>query len=75
MMSEHKQFLTERERIDLLIQKGYRMSHIFEDLNGSYVDFIHPESQVKETLHISTANGRKYFSSILIKQNNSVTSE
>lgn len=70
-MSEHQQFLAERDKIDLLIQKGYRISNIEENLNGSYVDFIHPNNQAKETLHISTANGRKYFSSVLINQNTS----
>jgi hypothetical protein len=68
-MSEYQQFLVERNKVDFLIQKGYLISNILENLNGSYVDFIHPNDQSKETLHISTANGRKYFSSILIKQN------
>jgi hypothetical protein len=69
-MSEHQQFLDERDKIDFLIQKGYLINNILENLNGSYVDFIHPDG-AKETLHISTANGRKYFSSILIKQKSS----
>jgi hypothetical protein len=68
-MSEYQQFLVERNKVDFLMQKGYRISDILENLNGSYVDFIHPDDQSKETIHISTANGRKYFSSILIKQN------
>jgi hypothetical protein len=68
-MSEYQQFLVERNKVDFLIQKGYLISNILENLNGSYVDFIHPNDHSKETLHISTANGRKYFSSILIKQN------
>ncbi|CAG9606342.1 hypothetical protein [Pseudoneobacillus rhizosphaerae] len=68
-MSEYQQFLVERNKVDFLIQKGYLINNILENLNGSYVDFIHPNDQSKETLHISTANGRKYFSSILIKQN------
>lgn len=68
-MSEYQQFLVERSKVKFLIQKGYLISNILENLNGSYVDFIHPNDQSKETLHISTANGRKYFSSILIKQN------
>jgi hypothetical protein len=68
-MSEHQQYLDEKAKVDFLIQKGYRINNILENLNGSYVNFIHPKDQSKETLHISTANGRKYFSSILIKQN------
>jgi hypothetical protein len=68
-LSEHQLFLAERDRIDFLIQKGYRISFINENLNGSYVDFVHEIENALETLHISTANGRKYFSSILMKQN------
>jgi hypothetical protein len=68
-MSEHQQFLAERDKIDFLIQKGYQISFILENLNGAYVDFIHPDDGQKETIHVGTANGRKYFSSILIKQN------
>jgi hypothetical protein len=70
-MSEHQLFLSERDKIDVLIQKGYRISNIIENLNGSYVEFVHPTKTESETLHISTANGRKYFSSIFIKQNSS----
>ncbi|MHC0035589.1 hypothetical protein [Pseudoneobacillus sp. C159] len=68
-MSEHQLFLAERDKIDFLIQKGYRIGFILENLNGAYVDFFHPDSEQKETIHVGTANGRKYFSSILIQQN------
>jgi hypothetical protein len=70
-MSDHQQFLNEKEKVNFLLQKGYKIQSINENLNGSYVDFVHPNDKKKETLHIQTANGRKYFSSILIKQNNS----
>lgn len=70
-MSDYQEYLEERNKIDFLIQKGYQIRFILENLNGSYVDLIHPIEKTKKTLHISTANGRKYFSSLLIKQNNS----
>lgn len=67
-MSEHEQFIVEKDKIDSLIQKGYQIHSILENLNGSYVDFIHPEDQSKETIHVTNANARKYFTSILDQQ-------
>lgn len=68
-MSDYQQFQDERDKIDFLIQKGYRISGVSEHLNGSTVDFIHPNGNVIETLQIGTANARKYFASLLLKQN------
>jgi len=67
-MSEHQQFLDERDKIDFLIQKGFRIHQVHEHLNGSSVDFYHPEVNKTETLLIGNANARKYFSSLLIQQ-------
>jgi hypothetical protein len=71
MMSEHQLFLEEKQRIDQLLLKGFRIQSIYEHLNGANIVFFHPNEKLIETLHIMTANGRKYFSSILIKQNSS----
>lgn len=68
-MSDYQQFLNERDKIDFLIQKGCRISGVSEHLNGASVDFLHPNGNVTETLLIGTANARKYFSSLLINQN------
>lgn len=67
-MSDYQQFLSERDKIDFLIQKGYVIDNVVENLNGSIVDFFHPNDNKKETIHIGTANARKYFSSLLIRQ-------
>lgn len=67
-MSEHQQFLSEREKIDFLMQKGYRIHQVKEHLDGATVEFVHPDGNVSETLLIGNANARKYFSSLLIKQ-------
>ena len=67
-MSEHQQFLAERDKIDYLIQKGYRINSISEHLNGSSVYFLHPEENKQETLLIGNANARKYFASLYIQQ-------
>lgn len=71
-MSEYQQFLQERDRIDFLIQNGYKMKSIIENLSGAFVNFKksdNPEAEEKkETLHIVTPEGRKYFSVKLIQQ-------
>jgi hypothetical protein len=66
-MSDYQQFLQERDRIDFLIQNGYKITNITENLSGAFVDFEKKDNE-KETLHIHTADARKYFSVILIKQ-------
>ena len=73
-MSEYLQFLNERDQIDLLMQKGYRMKRVTETLNGDLVEFESCENQEenkRETLLITTPNARKYFSVKLLKQKNS----
>lgn len=71
-MSEYQQYLQEREKMDLLIQKGYKIKKVTENLSGAMVEFEKSESQSKETksetLHIVTPNARKYFSVKLIQQ-------
>lgn len=65
-MSEYQQFLHERDQIDFLLQKGYKIKKVTENLNGALVDFNKEENT--ETLHIRTAEGRKYFSIKVIQQ-------
>jgi len=69
-MSEYQQYLQERDRIDFLIQKGYKIKTIVENLNGAIVEFEKLDDAVGEieTLHIETANARKYFAVKLIQQ-------
>ena len=67
-MSEYKIFLQERDRIDFLVQQGYKITNITENLNGSLVEFGKGTEDEKETLHIITPEGRKYFAVVLIKQ-------
>lgn len=70
-MSEYQVFLQERDRIDLLVQEGYKIKSIIENLSGAFVEFekiTGPNNKREsETLHISTANGRKYFSTLLLQ--------
>jgi len=66
-MSEYKQFLQERDHIDFLIGKGYKITTVKENLSGDFVQFVKDEEN-KETLHIVTPEGRKYYAVLLIKQ-------
>lgn len=69
-MSEYKQYLQERDRIDYLIQTDYKIKNIIENLSGAFVDFertVNSKTEV-ETLQVVTPEGRKYFSVVLIKQ-------
>ncbi|MFD2445583.1 hypothetical protein ACFSO7_16610 [Bacillus sp. CGMCC 1.16607] len=65
-MSDYKQFLTEKEKIDELLQKGYVFLSVVENLNGSTVDFYLKAENKIETVQLGTANGRKYFSTLLM---------
>ncbi|MFB7141512.1 hypothetical protein ACFCYN_17810 [Gottfriedia sp. NPDC056225] len=68
-MSTFKEFLIERNKIDFLIKKGYKIKNVRETLDGAFVDF---ENQMEEeqfiTLQIMNADTRKYFGSLIIKQ-------
>ncbi|MDQ0201388.1 hypothetical protein [Neobacillus ginsengisoli] len=68
-MSEYQQFLDERDKIDFFIQKGYRINGVKEQLNGDSVGFLSPNGNITETILIKNPNARKYFSSLLIQQN------
>ncbi|WP_273852690.1 hypothetical protein [Guptibacillus spartinae] len=76
-MREHQQYLIEREKIDYFIGRGYRINGITENLSGAFIEFnlkdVKTDEISNETLHIQTANGRKYFSALLLKQIQSVT--
>lgn len=69
-MSDYQQYLAEREKIDYLIQKGFCIKGVLENLSGAYLQFEKGENDEKETetLHILTAEARKYFSVIMLKQ-------
>ncbi|RSD28966.1 hypothetical protein [Mesobacillus subterraneus] len=66
-MSEYQDFLQERDRLDFMIQQGYSIKNIIENLSGAFVELENKEGE-KETLQILTPDGRKYFSVLLLKQ-------
>ncbi|WP_110111242.1 hypothetical protein [Bacillus sp. CGMCC 1.16541] len=69
-MSSYQEFLAEREKIDYLIQKGYKITGVTENLSGAFVQFEKqdPDHTEECTLQILTADARKYFSSVMIHQ-------
>jgi hypothetical protein len=66
-MSDYQVFLSERDKIDFLIQKGFKIEKITENLSGAFVLFKHTENKRSATLHVKTANARKYFSNLLLQ--------
>lgn len=66
-MSEYQDFLQERDRLDFMIQQGYRIKNVTENLSGAFVEFENGEGEY-ETLKILTPDARKYFSVLLLKQ-------
>ncbi|RID83536.1 hypothetical protein D1953_15840 [Peribacillus asahii] len=77
-MSEYQEYVKERDQIDFLIQNGYRVKYITENLDGALVEFEKSENsseRKKEILNILTPNARKYLSAKLLgqqKETNSV---
>ncbi|KML29303.1 MULTISPECIES: hypothetical protein [Priestia] len=69
-MSSYHEYMAEREKIDFLLQKGFKITAVTENLSGAFVTFerIEKNQTEQETLHILTADARKYFSSVLIQQ-------
>ena len=70
-MSDYQQYLEEKSRIDGLLSKGFAIRYITENLSGAFLEFT-KETQdgsfETDTVHIQTADGRKYFSVKYIEQ-------
>ncbi|WP_240371652.1 hypothetical protein [Anoxybacteroides rupiense] len=70
----YQEFLVERERMDALLCRGYVIKRVHENLSGAFIEFALPtpaaseSKQPLQTLHIQTADARKYVSSLLIQQ-------
>ncbi|MGD6901707.1 hypothetical protein [Bacillus infantis] len=67
-MSDYQFFLHERDKIDFYIEKGFRILQVKEGLDGAAILFANPASGIQETIHVGTAEARKYFSGLLLKQ-------
>ncbi|MBN9653936.1 hypothetical protein J0K78_06645 [Halobacillus sp. GSS1] len=71
-MSDHREFEAEREKIDFLLEQGYVISGVTENLSGAFVEFQYKGNDSDksgiERLHILHPDSRKYFSTILVQQ-------
>ena len=69
-MSEYQEYRLEREQIDFLLERGYRITRVSENLSGAFLDFelIEGTKQEWKQLNIKTPEGRKYFSTLLFKK-------
>lgn len=74
-MSSYREFAAEREKIDFLLEQGYVIKGVTENLSGAFLEFDYegndPEKPKKERMHVVNADTRKYFSTIVIKQQKS----
>jgi len=71
-MSDYNEFVAEKEKIDYLLELGYIIKGVNENLSGTFLEFEYlgeDSSNPKiEKLHILNAKTRKYFSNILMQQ-------
>lgn len=74
-MSSYVEFFAEKEQIDNLVQQGYQIKGVIENLSGAFVTFelinqneAGTRSRV-QVIQITNADARKYFSSLIIQQN------
>jgi len=68
-MSEYKEFLLEKEKIDSMHDQGFTIARVIENLSGAFVHFQRindkGEKEIRE-VHIKMAEARKYFSTRLM---------
>ncbi|MGP4062105.1 hypothetical protein [Halobacillus sp. H74] len=71
-MSSYREFEAEREKIDFLLEQGYIIKGVTENLSGAFLEFEYqgsdPDRSKREMLHILHPDSRKYFSTILVQQ-------
>lgn len=67
-MSAHNDFFMEKGKIDDIVNQGYMITKVTESVDGARVEFKKLNPDKTELLHVRNADARKYFSSIIIKQ-------
>ncbi|WP_169085405.1 hypothetical protein [Paenibacillus sp. PL91] len=66
-MSAYEQYAKEKNKIDAYINQQYVISGVTEGLSGDLLEFKHPGGD-QATLLVKTADARKYFVNVLLKQ-------
>lgn len=66
-MSEYKEFLLEKEKIDNLLDQGFQIVGVIENVSGAFVTFEKGDDGEKEVrqIQLKMADARKYFSTLL----------
>lgn len=67
-MSDYLQIAAEIEEIDRLLEQQYQFKSIVENLDGAYIELENIEKDDCVSIHISTADARKYFSMKVFEQ-------
>lgn len=68
-MKEHELYVEEKSLIDDFMEQGFVIKKVSENLDGALVDFYHEKKRKIQTLHVKSAEARKYFSTILMQHN------
>ncbi|MDD9270403.1 hypothetical protein ACFPES_25430 [Paenibacillus sp. GCM10023248] len=66
-MSDHEQYRQEKQKLDDYTGRNFRITGVKEDLSGAWLALEHPGGETA-TLHLKTANARKYYVMLLMKQ-------
>jgi len=68
-MSAYEQYVEEKNKIDAYLNQEYVITGVREGLSGDWLEMKHPEGD-EASLLIETADARKYFVNVLLKQDN-----
>lgn len=66
-MSAYEQFAEEKNKIDAYMKQQYIITGVREGLSGDWLELRHPGGD-QAVLLVETADARKYFVNLLIKQ-------
>ncbi|WP_053377337.1 hypothetical protein [Paenibacillus sp. FJAT-27812] len=66
-MSAYEQYAEEKRKIDAYISQQYVITGVSEGLSGDTLELKHPGGDAA-TLLVMTADARKYFVNLLLKQ-------
>ena len=65
--STFQEFYDERDKIDEIINAGFEINTVEENLSGAFVEFT-KEGEAPRQLHIINADARKHFSTMVFIQ-------
>lgn len=66
-MSAYEQFAEEKNKIDAYMKQQYVITGVREGLSGDWLELTHPGGD-QASLLVETADARKYFANLLIRQ-------